>query len=48
MTGREIIEAILRQKDIDKEVIIEDLRGNDSRKNISIFEAEDGIIIQTR
>lgn len=48
MTGREMIEAILRGKDIDKEIKVEDLKGNDDRKHISVFEADDGIIIQTR
>lgn len=48
MTGREMIEAILRQNNIDKEIKVEDLRGNEKRKNISVFESDDGIIIQTR
>lgn len=43
-----MIEHILRQNDIDKELIVEDLSGNGARTLMTVFEADDGIIIQTR
>lgn len=48
MTGREMIEVILRNKNIDKEILIEDSFGNEIGKILTAFGADDGIVIQIK